>query len=316
MLKEVVIENISNTGLPISIDWSRCLRMRFNKNNCSKCIEQCRTDAIMISEGIDIKRDACSECMMCVSECPLGCFSIKNMDFYSLIAKLKKIENSVSVPVLGCNTRPDLKAHERTSCLGFLSEEHILALFVYLYSLQINLTGCSDCKNGFIIGILKKRINTIRKNTSINIEDKIVLIENQSELKYDDILYDRREFFRVLRNRTFTQAAELFENKVPDYITEGYSIKRLPLRRELLNRLHGYFSESSRKKLNAYYFEAYINEKCNSCFACVSMCPTGALKTNTNGLYPKLIFDSMFCSGCGLCEGFCMSDAIFIKKKN
>lgn len=316
MLREAVIDSISNKASSIFIDWSRCLRMRFNKSNCIKCLELCKSRAIIMAEGIDIRRENCSECMLCVSECPSGCFGIKNADFYFLIARLKKVGSSALVPVLGCKERPDLKAHVRTFCFGFLSEEHILALFVYLNEgLQINLAGCSDCRNGFIVDILKKRIETIAEKASIDIADKITLVEKLSDLRYQDISYDRREFFRVLRNRTFLQAAELLENNSPDYITSGYSEKRLPFRRELLNKVFKSFSDENRNSLLAsYYYSAYFNENCNNCFACVGMCPTGALKISTRESDPKLTFNSSLCSGCGLCEGFCMNNAILIKR--
>lgn len=311
-----MIDSISNKATSISIDWSRCLRMRFNKNNCNKCMELCKSKAIIMAEGIDIRRDACSECMLCVSECPSGCFGIKRMDFYSLMARLKRAGSFGLVPVLGCKERPDLKAHVRTFCFGFLSEEHILALFVYLNEgLQINLAGCIDCRNGFIGDTLKKRIKAIDEKTSTNVADKIILVENLSDLKYHDISYDRREFFRVLRNRTFLQASELLENSSPDCITVGYSVKKLPFRRELLNKVFKSFHDETRNSLLAsYYYSAYFNESCNNCFACVGMCPTGALKIGTKEAGSKLIFNSSLCSGCGLCEGFCMNNAILIKK--
>lgn len=312
MLQEIVIDSISNKASSISIDWSRCLRMRFNRSNCNKCIEQCRSDAIIMAEGIDIKRERCSECMLCVSECPSGCFNIKNMNFYSLVARLKKIENSVSVPVLGCKIRPD-KAHEKTFCFGFLSEEHILTLFAYLNKgIQINLVGCSDCKNGFIIDALKKRIEAIAEKTSIDVADKINLVEHLSDLKYQDISYDRREFFMALRNRTVLQAAELFENNTPDYVTSGYSEKKLPFRRELLNEVFKSFPDEYRNSLASYYYSAYFNENCNNCFACVGMCPTGALKIKTEKTVQRLSFDKLLCSGCGLCKEFCFNEAIMI----
>lgn len=317
MFQETMIDSISNKTPSISIDWSRCLRMRFNKNTCTKCIELCKSEAIIIAEGIDIRRTACSECMLCVSDCGLGCFDIKNMDFYSLISRLKMTGSYGIVPVLGCKERPDLEAHVRTFCFGFLSEEHILALFFYLNDgLQINLAGCSNCRNGFIVDVLKKRINAIDEKTSVNVADKIILVENLSDLRYHEISYDRREFFRVLRNRTLLQAAELLENNNrPDYITSGYSVKRLPFRRELLNKIFKYIPDKNRNSvLASYYYSVYFNENCNNCFACVGMCPTGALKIGTRESGPELIFNSSLCSGCGLCEGFCMNSAILIKR--
>jgi Fe-S-cluster-containing hydrogenase component 2 len=39
------------------------------------------------------------------------------------------------------------------------------------------------------------------------------------------------------------------------------------------------------------------------------MCPTGALSKSND----KLRFDTLSCTGCGLCEEFCMEGAIHIQ---
>lgn len=316
MLQGKIIDSISNTADAISIDRSRCLRMRFNKSTCSRCTEQCRSNAIRISEGVDIKRDACSECMLCVSACPSGCFDIKAMDFYSLIARLKKVSNSVSVPVLGCNIRPDIKAHERTSCFGFLSEEHIIALSVFLEgALQINLTGCADCRNGFIVDDLKKRMESIAEKTSLDVFEKISLVEDRLELCYQDISLDRRGFFKAIKNLTFLQAANLLESSTTADNTRSYSTKRVAVRRNLLNRMLGNLPEHNYTEvIDAYYHSFRIDEGCNNCFACVGMCPAGALKIGTKEAGPELTFNSSMCSGCRLCEDFCINNAVLIER--
>ncbi len=314
MLQGKIIDTMTNTVDAIAIDQSRCLRMRFNKNSCSECIKHCRFNAVRINEGVDIKRDACSECMLCISVCPSGCFDAKATDFYSLIARLKKAGNSVPAPVLGCKARADLKAHERTLCFGFLSEDHIIALSVFLEGqLQINLTGCADCRNGFIVDILKKRIGSITKNTSLNVFEKICLVEDGSELHYQDISFDRRGFFKAIKNLTFFHVSEFFENDEV-MAPQSYSAKKIPIKRDLLNRVISYKKGDNTALLENYYYTVDITEDCNNCFACIGMCPTGALKIEAAGDGRELSFNTSLCSGCGLCEGFCMNNAILIKR--
>ncbi|BCB96202.1 hypothetical protein JZK55_11240 [Dissulfurispira thermophila] len=316
MLQGKIIDTISNTSDAIVIDQSRCLRMRFNRSDCSECIEHCRFNAVRIDEGVDIKRNICSECMLCVSVCPSGCFNVKAMDFYSIISRLKKLSNSVPAPVLGCNARADIKAHEKTACLGFLSEEHIIALSVFLEEkLQVNLTGCADCRNGFIADNLKKRMESIAEKTSLNIFEKISLVKDRSELCYQDILLDRRGFFKAIKNLTFLQAVNLLESSATADNTRSYSTKRVTVRRDLLNRVIGNLPEwNYTGVIDAYYYNLRIDEGCDNCFACVGMCPTGALKIGTKEAGPELTFNSSLCSGCGLCEGFCMNNAILIER--
>lgn len=312
MLQGKIIDTISNTAEAISIDQSRCLRMRFNKNACSECIKHCRSNAITIDEGVTIKSNACSECMLCVSVCPSGCFDIKGIDFYSVIERLKKLSNSVPVSVLGCKEMANIKAHEKTNCLGFLSEEHIIALSVFMErNLQINLTGCADCRNGFIVDNLKERIKSIAEKTSLDVFEKISLLEDGSELCYQDIPLDRRGFFKAFKNLTFLQAANLFENITTDDKTRSYSAKKIPLRRDLLNRTLRLLPEwNYTQVLDAYYYNLRIDEGCNKCFACVGMCPTGALKVNAS----EFFFSSALCAGCGLCMEFCMMGSIRIEQ--
>lgn len=316
MLQGKIIDTMSNTADAIVIDQSRCLRMRFNKSTCSECIKHCRFNAVRINEGVDIKRDACSECMLCVSVCPSGCFDTKAMDFYSLIARLKKAGNSVPSPVLGCNDRADLKAHERTLCFGFLSENHIIALSVFLERrLQINLTGCADCRNSFTAYALQDMIASIEAKTSIKISDRIKLIKDRSKLEFHDISYDRRGFFKAIKDLTFIQATGLFSNKNEIEQTQSYSAKKLPLKRELINRAIKMLpNENKIKILKSYYYDVSVTETCNNCFACVGMCPTGALKIEDKDDYRELFFSSSLCNGCGLCREFCITSSVNIEE--
>ncbi|MDO8721087.1 MAG: hypothetical protein Q7J31_02535 [Syntrophales bacterium] len=315
MLENRIFDRMAGGADSVAIDQSRCLRMRFNKNTCSACLEHCRFDALRIDEGVGIRRSACSECMLCVSTCPSGCFDIKAMDFHSLIARLRKTGDFVPVPVLGCKKRPDIKAHERTFCFGYLSEEHILALSVFLEGgLQINLAGCADCRNEFIVDILKKRIECAAEKSLLRVSEKIILVEDGASLNYQDISYDRRGFFGAMKNFTFLQAARSLEGNASSDITQAYSAKKIPLRRELLNRIFGTMSDGGRDELLlAYYYTLVIDDSCNNCFACVGMCPTGALKIAGQESDAGLAFNASFCSGCGLCGAFCMNNSASVR---
>ncbi|MFZ5997215.1 MAG: hypothetical protein ACOYW7_06970 [Nitrospirota bacterium] len=308
MLNEKVLDKALQFESNIGTNRSRCLRMRFNGCSCNRCTEQCRSGAITIDDEIRVKEKACTECMLCVAACPSDSFEINGQDFYSLSDRLRKIP----LPVLGCKAQHDLIAHEKTFCMGFLSEEHLIALAAFMKApLQINLTKCSGCGNGFIVEVLKRRLRAINEKTSLGIFDKIRLIDDASALEYHEVSYDRREFFRALKNITFLHAAGLFEHEAIREGGQAYSTKKVPFKRDLLNRVVNVLPEKdSQKLLKEYYYSALINDGCNNCFACVGMCPSGALKITTSESCPALAFSSSHCSGCGLCEQFCMSAAL------
>lgn len=314
MLKGKIIDKALREG--IETDRSRCLRMRFNGNSCARCIEQCRSVAISIQEEVRINAESCTECMLCVSACPSDCFKIKGLDFYSLVGRLIKIGQSVPSPVVGCNSRAAAPCHAKTFCFGFLSEEHLMALSVFLQSqVQIDLTGCAECENGFIVDVLEKRIDAVGARTSLRITEKIKLVKNKTALDFQEISCDRRGFFRALKNSTFLHASALFENEDAGEGVTAYSAKRLPFKRELLNRtMKALPEEVCGSLIRTSYYTMNVAEACNDCFACVGMCPTGALKIEATGEGRGLFFGSFLCSGCGLCVDFCMEKALGVEK--
>lgn len=317
MLEERIIDKVLNTEYMIDINQSRCLRMRFNKNTCSKCMDSCYARAITIDNGIRIDRNACSECMLCVSACKSGCLEIKDSDFYSLIGRLRNVQSQLLPTVLSCNVREGLAAHAKTFCFGYLSEEHIIALSIFMDEpLLINLTECNDCRNGFIVEALKKRLESIKEKISIAIFQKIILVENKADLYYREIPYDRRGFFSTLKIIAFQKAAGIINNRDREKGVQAYSDKKLPFRMELLNRIFAISSmELKEELLRNYYFDITLGENCNDCYACVGMCPTGSLKIDRDGgESSQLVFKAFLCNGCKLCESFCMNNSIYIKQ--
>jgi ferredoxin len=296
----------------VAIDQSRCLRMRFNKNSCTVCMRSCRLNTITIDNEVNIHRDTCSECMMCVSACPSGSFRMRAVNVHSLIARLRNIQ----APVLSCHVRPGLVAHEKTPCLGFLSEEHLIALLFFLRKpLQINLTECKDCSNDFIVDVLRERLRSVAKKISMNVFEKLRIVENKADLNYKDVSYDRRGFFRALKNLTAREARVLFDDSHREECALSYSDKALPARRELLNRSFSVLPGHMRKRiLEHYFYDIEVGETCNDCFACVGMCPTGALKSAEEDSETMLFFNSSLCTGCGLCGSFCRNNTVRMKE--
>jgi len=288
--------------------------MRFNKSACSICTASCRTGAISIDGGIAVDARKCTECMLCVSECPSGCFIAADGDFFVLLSKLRKTQNSVSNTVLGCKQARDTESHEKTSCLGFLSEEHLIALTEYLDKpLYLNLTACGACRNSFIVERLIERIQRARTKKFFNVGNKIILAKNKTDLVFEDVSLDRRSFFQALKTMGFTQVAGLIEKNATE-IPASYTEKKLPLKRNILNTVVRKFvkGNSSTDLLRNYAFTVKAGASCNNCFACIGMCPTGALKIKKDADGPGLLFNSSLCCGCGLCGDFCPTHAVSV----
>jgi ferredoxin len=314
MIRDKVIRTLSEPE-PINAVRSRCLRMRLNRNECSECITQCPSKAILINEDIRINAGSCSECMICISACPMDVFEISGSDFYSLAGRLRKIPPTVPSAVLGCTARAGSTSHIKSSCLGFLSEEHLIALSFFMQNpLQLNLTECPGCSNGFVMETLEKRISNIESKTAIRLSDNIRMVKSRADLEFHQISYDRREFFKTLKNMTIARAAGLLENEDTDDKVRSYSSRKLPLKRELLNIAINKSAKERSGILNNYFYTITATEACNNCFACVGMCPTGALQIESIEEKNTLVFSSSLCAGCGLCREFCMQKAIRLNK--
>ncbi|MBI5846918.1 MAG: 4Fe-4S binding protein [Nitrospirae bacterium] len=316
MLSEKLIDSaFGSVDLPIAVDRSRCMRMRFDKNGCPVCISNCHAGAITIDDEIVIDADKCTHCMVCVSECPADCLGMKDSDFLNILARLRKLQNSISSPVIGCKKSAGSKAHEKISCLGALSEEHLIALYTVMdRPLQLDLSLCKTCNNAFVMDTLKERVAAIRETTGIDILEKTVFIESMAELRFEAVSLDRRSFFYAVKNMAFLGAAKLID--ADDEDTLSYSKKKLPLKRMLLNTSLRKITDHDITSgiLKEYAFTITTDASCDSCYSCVGICPTGALK---NGVYePRkgLYFNASLCSGCALCRDFCFSKSLLLQQ--
>lgn len=314
MLTERIITNIlSRNDSLVFANRSRCVRMRFNRNTCSRCIAICAAAAISLDNGIMINGEKCTGCMLCVSECPSDCLSAAGEDFTVLLAKLRKTEKSVPACVLGCKTVRNGSAHVKTCCLGVLSEEHLIALMGHLHKpLYLDLSECGTCRNSSTREKLRMRLESIRTKAAIDFGNKILLTEQKENLIVEDVSLDRRGFFQALKNMTFTQAAELLDDK-HENIPVAYSEKRAPLKRQLLGAAVKNLSETKVTAiLNSYAFTLEAGPSCTACSACVGMCPSGALKVKKDADGAALLFNSSLCSGCALCKDFCPEQAVSV----
>jgi ferredoxin len=291
---------------------SRCLRMRFNKSTCSTCLECCPGEAITLEGGLAVKEDSCTGCMLCASDCPSDALQAEAFSLLGAVAALKKVRS----PVLGCSVAGNTPAHERAPCLGLLSEEHLIALAILIDApIQLNLTGCAGCVNGPIVAVLRERAKSVAQMTTVD-TGKVILVEKEKDLSFDDIHYDRRGFFRAFRNLSIRGTSAVIGGLSDNKPTVSFAQKTLPIKRMLLNSvLSSGAGEVHRKAiLLHYYYDLSVDETCNLCFACAGACPSGAITMERDRPGDGVMFNPSLCSGCGLCAGFCMLGSITINK--
>ena len=290
------------------IDSSRCLRMRCSESRCRQCVDICPHSAVSLDGFLAVNPNHCRACLLCTSVCPSGALE-QRCNFNACLAQLSR----VTEPILGC-IRTKENSNAAITCLGGLSEEHLLTLCYSLPNiLTLNLSKCMDCSNNAMINHMSQRLSGLSEAGLLAGGCRFVLTESATELEFRDESVDRRSFFKSLRNSLFQNAAVILSttHEQTELRTE-YAAKKLPVRRTLLNRIRKDLPLAMETLIrNRFDSRVTLHNNCTACQACVAICPTGALQTELSDLSP--FFDKSLCTGCGLCAEFCLENALLIE---
>lgn len=286
------------------VDTSRCLKMRFSESSCCRCVDICPHGAVCVEGSLSIN-PKCHGCLLCTAVCPVGALE-QNNDFSTILSQLLRVPE----PVLGC-LRTKEQSNATLACLGGLSEEHVMTLSQTMSGkLTLNLTACHECPNSAMFLLLRQRIKVLSGAGLLEGGCRIITAESVQDLNFSDESVSRRSFFNSFRNSLFQSAATILSsNAEPAARRSEYAVKRLPARRELLNRIRNRISQGLEAEMQKH-FDSTVScgDACSRCQGCVAICPTGALQTVDTDEPP--LFEVQFCTGCALCEEFCMEKAL------
>lgn len=289
----------------LAVDVSRCQRMRFRASSCQRCLDLCPHGALTFANGLAIDAEKCRGCLLCTTVCPVGALEPRS-DFSLCLAQLARVPD----PVLGCIRTKDC-SNATLSCLGGLAEEHLLLLYHTLTGrLTLNLSQCADCLNKPMIALLRQRLDAIFTAGLSGSYCSIVIVELLQDIHYCDESVDRRSFLKSCRNYLFKSADIILSPTQEESPRRSkYAEKRLPVRRELLNRTKNRSSQELEVRIGEYFDASTVfAETCTSCQGCVAICPTGALQAGLAETPPTFI--QQLCTGCGLCSEFCLDGAV------
>jgi ferredoxin len=288
-----------------------CLRARFNKNECSACVDQCTSDALILNcRTIVFNPEKCTSCMRCVAVCQNDAFS-HAIDTVSLLQGLAG-KNAV---IFSCEKEISNPDHVSVPCVGFFSEPLLAAMnSIAKEDCFININRCAECANGHCEKILHENIQNLNEKIGGNEETRLkYLSEKQPELPSDEKT-DRRSFLRLVRKKIADMGRDAVtsqlsgSSKTKKYHNKNQTRKTAALQYALSN-----VPDERRYEKNillSYFFSVSTNEQCDCCPSCTGMCPTGALKRKNENDKKHLTFTSSHCSGCGLCVNFCSKSAL------
>ncbi|MFH7320792.1 4Fe-4S binding protein [Desulfurivibrio sp. D14AmB] len=304
----------------------RCLRRRFIRSTCRRCLEECPVQALSAGEGeVGLDSRRCTGCLACVAVCPSGALVARDPRPGRVAERL--FARAGGGAVLCCEKGMRDGSELLLPCLGMLSREE-LALFALLAgSLTLRLHPCQKCHSPQVPALLQGRVEQLVALGGGEMAPppiELRLVESpagggggvQSETEpAGGAPGDRRDFFRACKTLSFQAAVESWGviREEPERPEERWaSTKHLPPRFALLERAWSRWeAEPGRRNLLLPLLTMVtVGDQCTHCGACVGLCPSGAISSEEGEEGSRLLFSWSRCCACGLCREFCPARAI------
>ncbi|AHF97807.1 hypothetical protein DESACE_03100 [Desulfurella acetivorans A63] len=254
-----------------------CSHNTYWKSACSKCIEVCPFEALAIDFENNVVVGDCIGCGVCYSACENDAIELnRNLDI--------DIIKNVTEPSFGCIFA---KGDNKISCISRLGENLIVYFVLKFGYINIFKGNCEKCK-------FKMSLEVFEKN----------LKKTQEILKALDISFDAVKIEQSSLDKPFEPNFGISRRDV-------FKIKERVPKRDFLIELIKENIKQSAEYIGTIRLS--INEICDFCSICESVCPKGAIiieKRETAAIY----FNPSLCSACKNCIDACPKNAITAKK--
>jgi len=285
---------------------SRCLKSRYKRSLCQKCIARCPQKAISFDGEIKINESGCNGCGICVNVCPTGTFELNNSSYIKLFNRI----DSKGTIVFSC--AESSSGGVKVPCLGFLSSSFLISLVIAKKRpVVINLSECRDCSNQTGLKVIHETVGNARAMIGVLGLDADIHLGSNDSVNENEPGCSRRDFFTLLRNRAAGKVSDVINivnRQVPE---DSYREQKIPEHRKLLLHFWPELPKQVQKPSSyAPFTEIEINSDCNLCNVCVKACPAGALIRSEDDSKVTLKHNIDFCIKCGLCSEICPRRAV------
>lgn len=301
-----LLVNKLSPGSNVNIEKSKCINRRNKFEQCRKCMDSCPKGAVSIENGnVNIKKSLCAGCGICSEACPTGALEL-DMKEKEMRYQYIREENKNRVTI-GCK-HSGAGVDIRFECLCGVKDDYMVALILYLEKecVSIDWPECGMCTSGdFKDEHLHEKMSGI-VNFFEELESGLDAAFGKMEESQVVRKYSRRDFFRLLKKKSF-KAAERTSSNVIDHL-EGRKFK-FDAADEILKAA----AMLSLEKVNikTRIFTSFnVDETCSYCGMCTAICPVDAWKKHEYEGGSALMHSAIACKNCGMCVGSCPNKAI------
>jgi ferredoxin len=323
----------------LNVEPNLCTHLISPKSSCRSCVEHCPTKSISFSnKQIEIDEN-CLECGICSTVCPTNALLLNRPPLKQVISELfHQCEQNEKV-YLHCEKMPVSDKNVvsvSVPCLGMIPREAWVSILnkCQILTLYHTDSGCTSCEITTGETVWKKELDAGEKmaGSAMKITSDIT---HSAKPKSFDI--DRRAFLSSFFNEIKATNKLAFKELIGNSEVLSYQEKRQEntlskVKRELDEvSLHLYekmTNESALPYMNKRaLFLAHLKEKetlqkqkdirlptitddCNFCGACTILCPTDALKIDTENNQVSITLNPATCVDCSLCEDICFTNSI------
>lgn len=313
------------TDEQLQVSAERCLNARFKQINCRVCIEVCPVDAIQITGGaVAIDAEVCVRCGACVWPCPPEVFALPHV----LQVKLREIAQAAGVAPIelrcpqqsGDQTRvADVTIVQHPRCLAELAPSQLIELAANR-DVWINDAVCAACPIGTASNSIERAVveanrwraafNRPRQIHLLSAEiDRLVEVHAARVIDSVHPPSDRRAFFKLFTRTLIEAGTRAAGESDRTWVDDRRLPQHVPIERVgLLNAIE---KLGKPQALSLDLPRVQVQESdCTACGLCAKLCPTGALRFQSDDARFALDFSAALCVDCGICEKACPTQAV------
>ncbi len=302
---------------PRYIDFApqRCIHRRQRVPGCDRCLDICPASAIASGQQtVTVDAHLCRGCGTCASVCPTGALTFADPSLDQVVDRLERALQAFRAAG-GADPWIGFYADDRESIAQWATTQGITLLPFAVHSvtslgLEIWLAAIAFGAAGVVVSMPENAPAMAVESTLRNVDLAGTILESLGQprarvqvLNPDAVDGD----FSVAEHSNGSNAAQAWTHLGTDANPRA---RLLTLFEHLSSRSHT-GSEKLAVTLpasDAFGGVAVDTNECTMCLACTNLCPTGALRTDGDGI--ELNFVEALCVQCGLCEHGCPENAI------